>query len=77
MPARTARAERGIPARVERIGILRRLPQREIARIMLVGGHVGRVDRIVLVGTGGVHGRAHAVSLGGGLVGLGGCERAR
>ena len=61
MPARTARAERGIPARVERIGILRRLPQREIARIMLVGGHVGRVDRIVLVVARVVDGRAHRV----------------
>ena len=69
MPARTARAERGIPARVERIGILRRLPQREIARIMLVGGHVGRVDRIVLVVARVVHGRSHRVGHFGSRVG--------
>ena len=69
MPARTARAEWGIPARVERIGILRRLPQREIARIMLVGGHVGRVDRIVLVVARVVHGRSHRVGHFGSRVG--------
>lgn len=35
-------------------------------------GGIGRVDRIVLVGTGGVHGRAHAVGHGGGLIDFGG-----
>lgn len=34
-------------------------------------GDVGRVDRIVLVGTGGVHGRAHAVGHGSGLIDFG------
>ena len=72
VPAGAAHAERRRPARVLRVGGLRRLPQREIARIVLVGGCVGGVDRIVLVVAGRIHGRAHAVSHGGGLVGLGG-----
>jgi hypothetical protein len=60
VPARAARAERGLPAGVERDRSLGRLPQREIARVVLVGGGVGRVDGIVLVVAGGVDGRAHA-----------------
>ena len=72
MPARAAHAKRRRPTGVLGIGVLRSLPQGEITRIMLVGGGIGRVDRIVLVGTGGVHGRAHAVGHGGGLIDFGG-----
>ncbi|KFI49709.1 hypothetical protein BBIA_1244, partial [Bifidobacterium biavatii DSM 23969] len=68
VPARATHAERRVPARVERIGVLRRLPQREVARIMLVGRHVGRIDRIVLVVARRVHARAHAVGHGRRLV---------
>ena len=69
MPARATRAERGVPPCVERIGILRRLPQREITRIMLVGRRVRRIDRIVLVIARIVDGRAHRIGHFGGGVG--------
>ena len=72
VPARAASAERGVPACVERIGILGGLPQCEIARIVLVGGGIGRVDGVVLVVAGVVDGRAHGVGHFGGGVGHGG-----
>ncbi len=72
MPARASRAEGGVPARVERVGALRCLPQREIARVVLVGGHVGGVDRIVFVVAGAVDGRAHRIGDFGGGVHFGG-----
>ena len=72
MPARTTRTERCVPTGVERIGILRGLPQREIARIMLVGRHVGRVDRVVFVVAGIVDGRSHRVGDLGCIIGDGG-----
>ena len=69
MPARAPIAEWRMPAGVQRIGCLGRLPQREIAGIVLVGGGICIVHRIVFVGAGGVHGGAHAIGHLGILVG--------
>ncbi len=72
VPAGAAGAERRLPARVGRVGGLRALPQREVARVALVFRKVGRIDRIVLVFAGGVHRWPHAVGHGRRLIDLGG-----
>ena len=61
MPTRATRAERSVPTRVKRIGILRSLPQCEITRIMLVFRHVRRINRIVLVVARIVDRRTHGI----------------
>ena len=68
MPAGAAHAERRRPACGRRVGRLRALPQREVARVVLVGRGVGGVDRIVFVVARVIHARTHAVGHGGGLI---------